>query len=235
MTGRAVPSWDELLDIAREGLEREALRLDEEQAVRGLDALDEAEVQPILAGAFQRAGYGVFREFPYFVPEGAPARGHERERCDLVLTPSPGLPPRDAVADRRARAELSGTLFAGALVDAPPAGAEPEETLWIEVKVAGQFAYAAGVPGPSRAYSSLLVNALRQDVAKLASEEARGPRAVLLVLFAESRRVTDHDVPAALHRCLDAGLPAGDARGDGFAIRDRIGNSWCSLWVAPVR
>jgi len=235
MGGRGTPSWDEVLGIAGAVLERAAAELDREQAVRGIDALDETDIQPVLAGAFEVAGLGVFRECPYFVPPGGRERGRERERCDLVLTPSPGLPPRDPVAERRERAEIAGSLFAGAIRDFLPAGAEPEQTAWIEVKVAGQFAFAAGVPGPSRGYTSLLVGALRRDIAKLASEESAGARAVLLVVFAESRGVTDHDVPVALHRCMDDGLPVGDARSVGFAISDRIGNAWCAVWVVPVR
>jgi len=226
-------SWDELLEIACAGLAREAAALDAEQSVRGLDALDEAELQPIVAGAFADAGLGVFREWPYAVPEGVKPRKSERERCDLVLTPRRSLPPRDESAQREERERLSGTLFAGTLAGLPHAA--PEETAWIEAKVAGQFAFASGVPGPSRGYSSLLVSALRQDLAKLASEESAGARAVLLVLFAESRTVTDHDVPEALHRCLDDCLPLGEARSAGFAVTDRIGNAWCAVWMIPVR
>ena len=227
-------TWDELLEIAGEGLASAARELDLEQAVRGIDALDETGIQAILARAYGTAGLGVFREWPYGVPEGVPRRT-ERERCDLVLTPDPSRRPRDAVAERKEKAALSGTLFADALGEAPSTDASPEETAWIEVKVAGQYAYAAGVPGPSRGYSSLLVSVLRKDLAKLASEESVGARAVILVLFGASRVVTDHDVPAALHRCLDDSLPLGDARSTGFAITDRIGNGWCAVWLVPVR
>ncbi len=228
-------SWDELLEIAGGALEAAARDLDEEQAVRGIDALDETGIQAIIARALANAGLGVFREWPYGVPEWVPARRTERERCDLVLTPDPSRPPRDPVAERKEKSARSGTLFAEALGDAPSTNASPEETAWIEVKVAGQYAFAAGVPGPSRGYSSLLVSALRQDLAKLASEDSVGARAVMLVLFGESRAVTDHDVPAALHRCLDDSLPLGEARSTGFAITDRIGNGWCAVWLVPVR
>lgn len=228
-------SWDELLEIATGGLMRAARALDDEQAVRGLDALDERDIQSVLAGAFEGAGLGVFREWPYTVPEGFRARKSDRERCDLVLTAGPAERPRDPVAERVERERAAGTLFAGMLADAPAADGSAGETVWLEVKVAGQFAYAAGVPGPSRGYSSLLVGALREDVAKLASEDGVGARGVLLVLFASSRGVTDHDVPAALHRCLDWGLGVGTSIAAGFPITDRIGNAWCAVWLVPVR
>ena len=139
------------------------------------------------------------------------------------------------MAVRRERDRIAGTLFAGAVGDAVPRGVAPEDAAWIEVKVVGQFAFARGVPGPSRAYGAELTGALRRDLAKLSSEERVVFGAVLLVLFAQTREVAEHDVPVALHRCVDDGLPMGTLRSAGFAITDRIGNAWCSVWIVPVR
>lgn len=240
MKGRAMGSglpwsWDELLEIARAGLESAAREFDLEQAVRGIDALDETAVHPILAGAYAGAGLGVFREWPLPGPDEVVSRNSERERCDLVLTARASDTLEDPMVLRREREEIAGTLFAGAARDAAPRGVAPEDAAWIEVKVVGQFAFTSGVPGPSRAYGVELTGALRRDLAKLSSEERVVFGVVLLVLFTQTRAVAEHDVPVALHRCVDAGLPLGPLRSAGFAITDRIGNGWCSVWAVPVR
>lgn len=105
--------------------------LREEQAVRGLDGMDELAVQELLAAALSRDGFGVFREVPYPMAamaspamlarrSAANARGKSsRERCDIVLTPAPHVgvrdevwPPPDASREKPTTAEAQLSLFA---------------------------------------------------------------------------------------------------------------------------
>ncbi|VAX41801.1 hypothetical protein MNBD_PLANCTO03-1812, partial [hydrothermal vent metagenome] len=56
-----------------------------EQAVHGLDALDEVALHPLLARGLREAGFAVFPETPYpGQPEVLPKES-ERLRCDLVV------------------------------------------------------------------------------------------------------------------------------------------------------
>src|SRR5690606_38954816 len=116
-----------------------------QQAVRGLDALDEVHLHRILAAAVESVGCGVLREVPYpGEAAGRPSRGRrprrsERERCDLVLTPLPGQPLADPVEALVERDRVEATLFAQ-LADEPapiplgePAPCSPEDALWLEI------------------------------------------------------------------------------------------------------
>jgi hypothetical protein len=55
-------SLPDIADAIREGLSARAEALDREQAVFGLDALEEVHLHPILAEALAAASYGVTRE-----------------------------------------------------------------------------------------------------------------------------------------------------------------------------
>lgn len=237
-------SWEleHLVKVAADAIAATATAIDAEQAVRGVDALDEVDLHPILAEGFARAGFGVWREWPY--PIQALLKGHktkqsDRDRCDVVLTPGPGVRPRDPVAEERARAAAAAaTLFAGfvgeAQDEAAAAGCAAADCCWIEVKSVGQFVYRHGVPGPNSAYSSELTAAFATDLRKLGGERGIQHGVVLGVLFAATDEVLGHDVPIALHRCLDRGLSFGTPRREGFAIADRAGNRWCEVWGVPV-
>ncbi len=231
--------WDleYLVKVAAGALEAVSAESDAEQAVRGVDALDEVDMHPILAEGFARAGFGVFREWPYpslpLLKRGK-TKTSERDRCDLVLTPAPGLSPRDPVAEARARAAAAATLFAGIVDEEVSAGCAALDCCWIEVKTVGQHVYRHGVPGPNAAYSSELTAAFATDLRKLGGERGVQHGVVLGVLFAASDEVLGHDVPIALHRCLDRGLSFGTPRREGFGIADRAGNRWCEVWGVPV-
>lgn len=228
-------SLQDLVSVAVDSLRRASEATELEQSVRGIDALGEVELHLVLADGLARHGFGVFREHPYPGVPGRLPRHAERERCDLVLTPSPGVRPIDPVACERARIESEATLFAEFVRASAEPGWAPEECAWVEIKAVGQHAYRDGIPGPNRSYSSELVGAFRDDLRKLAREPRAGFAAVLVVVFTTMGEVADHDVPVALSRCLDAGCVFDGPSSDGFGISDRIGNRWCSVWAARAR
>src|SRR5881392_240251 len=115
--------WDlsTLADQLGSIIERADKDLRLEQAVYGLDARDEMQIQTLLADGL-KAHYEVAREVHY--PSSVGNKLTHRKRCDIVLTPA-GRPLR---LDR-----ALPTLF-----DSPHL-AGPDEALWLEVKVAFQF------------------------------------------------------------------------------------------------
>jgi hypothetical protein len=227
--------WDyrELVRIAREGLEGYSRAGAVEQAVYGLDALSEVELHPLLASAFEGAGLGVRREWPYPGDVEKRQKLGARSRCDLVLTGA-GEELLDPVAELLETDKAAGTLFEAAptLTQAGPrrfAG----DALWMEVKVVGQYTYTLGVPGPNRAYGSDLTGSLAIDLAKIAADSALRWAGLLLVLFTDERETADHDLMVALHRALDKGLSFSAPLVEAFEIPDRVGNRVCSVALVP--
>ncbi|MBX3357049.1 MAG: hypothetical protein KF745_01345 [Phycisphaeraceae bacterium] len=241
---------DELVRAAAEALQACEEGVRSEQAVRGLDALDEVALHPILAAAFGGAGYGVLREQPFpsdLRPRrgrrGAEALAHdsERRRCDLVLTERPGMVLADPlVPERRARArreQARGTLFeplAGDAVEEAPAGdvssvVPATDAFWLEVKAVGQWSYECGVPGPNRTYTSQLLRGPVADLAKLRDDPLIESGGVLLVHFTADLETAQHDQIVLAHRCLDRGATDSPPVAQHFPIVDRIGNAVCSV------
>lgn len=237
---------DELLAAAAAALRGAEEQFAAEQAVRGLDALEELDLHALIARGLADAGYGVLRERPYPGDRTTPreqgddlAKESERRRCDIVLTPAPGQTLADPVQrlkSRRARQkQAAGTLFEAidSLMqdDDPPApGAiPPEDAFWLEIKLVGQFCFEAGIPGPNRTYGSQLVRGITADLAKLAADPHIDCGALLLILFTEDQRIADNDLIQAMHRALDKGVIASAPITTRFPIADRIGNRLCTL------
>jgi hypothetical protein len=186
--------------------------------------------------------------FPESVTESAPARlpdHRDRMRCDLVLSPSSGQTLQDALLEekreRTRKAEARGTLFERLAADAPPsptrnpAVVPPEEAYWLEVKSVAQFDLSSGVPGFARAYASSLVKSLTGDLFKLAEDPRIQLGGVLLVLFTLDRATADHDLPLAIHKCLDKDLPIASPEIRRVQITDRLGNGLCTLCLIGLR
>lgn len=226
---------DQIADVAAAALERHADALRLEQAVRGLDAMEEVEFHPLLADGFLAAGFGAHREAPY---PGQPARRPkhaERERCDLVLTASPAAPLRDPVLELKELDAAAGTLFAPmaeTLSVAP--GVNPDEAYWLEVKLVGQYCYTQGVPGPNRSYASELLSISARDIPKLARDPRINHAGLLLILFTADRQTADHDLAVFMHRCLDKGLPVSSPSLARFDIPEIIGNRLCTVSLTPL-
>jgi len=221
----------EIVERAVAGLQRRALDLDAEQAVRGLDALDELELHALLAEGLADAGFGVLRERAY--PAGEGRKLSERQRCDLVLTPEPGVEPAPILSKVKRKAAAQPGLFERPAQTATrriPAA----ECYWLEVKVVGQFEYVAGVPGPNASWGGTLVRSMAEDLGKLSSEFGISHGGLLLVLFTSEAEVAKHDVVQALHRCLDRGVRVSSMDQAAFRLQDRIGNACCTLTLVGV-
>ncbi len=203
-----------IIDAVEGALRAEAERLDLEQAVRGIDGLDELTLHPILGRALREAGFGVAAEQRYPARQRR-RRASEGERCDLVLTP-----------EGRALAvyKREPTLF-------EPADAVPStEAFWLEVKVVNQFT----AEGPNGSYSSDLLSGVRADVTKLSGDPGIARAGLLLVLFCSDATVARHDLALWLERCVELGLPVGSPAVASFGIADRLGNGCCAIAVYPI-
>lgn len=251
----------DVLIAALAGAEQE---LADEHAPLGLDALDETALHPILAQGFERAGWGVFRETLYPGDSGSSDdddRGGEpsctdreeriqrgtdrsekdtaRDRCDLVLTESPGVALLDPVhSDRRLRA-AADTLFADLApameADANADAVRPEDAFWLEIKSVAQHAYRDGVPGPNRSYAAEMVNGPAADVCKLIGDGIIERAALALILFTESEDIARNDIDQTAHALLDMGLPVGIPDIASTPIADRAGNAAATVAVFTAR
>jgi hypothetical protein len=242
------PMWrtDDIAQIATDALQARAEEFRLEQAVRGLDALPEVGLHPILGGGFRRAGLEVFAEWPYPGEPERRARHSERERCDLVLTT--GVRLIDPVQELRERDKAAGTLFdpdflkslgapalpADARDDAKAAAATPGEAYWLEIKTVGQHTYSNGVPGPNHAYAAELIAGPTEDAIKLEWDAAVRHCGVLVVLFTEDERTAEHDLSVLMHRLLDREIPVASHAVRHFGIPDVIGNRVCSVALVPL-
>lgn len=209
---------DEVCAAAAEALRSTASALDAEHSPYGLDASIEVGLHPVLAAGLARAGWNVLKESRYPSAAGRTSRA-EGERCDIVLTPTPGETLRDPL--------LAWSLFADR-------GADPSEALWLEVKTAHQFAVIDGAARPNAQYGAEMLTLATADVRKLAADPGILHAALLLVMFTADEATAEHDLTAWAHRCLDRGLPISAPIARGFPIADRIGNGWCHAALTRV-
>jgi hypothetical protein len=214
-------SWDlfEIAACATGTLRAEAARLDAEQSVRGIDALDELALHAVI-----RAGIAglcpVLAEQRYPEARGR-ARRTEGPRCDIIVLPRGGAP------------HLIDPLEAGTLFG--EAGVEPCEALWLEVKGVWHHAIIDGIARPDPAYSAQITRHIVADARKLAAASGLAWAAVLVAAFHAERAIADHDLARGLMRIASLGLGAGSPILDRFAITDRIGNGVCTVALIPVR
>lgn len=168
----------------------------------------------------------------------------DRLRCDLVLTPAPGMrlgDPLTIVKSARARMrQAAGTLFAAveaaqALPAPGPDTCAPEDAFWMEVKLVGQFTYSAGIAGPNSTYASELTRGPAADIRKLSADGRIHQAAAMVLLFTIDRATAEHDLAQMLHRCLDRGLPIATPLRREVPVTDRIGNNLLTICMIPVR
>ena len=200
---------DRLADVVREA----EAELSLEQAVYGLDAKSEVEIQRILATGLSKY-FEVAREAHY--PSTLGKKLSHRQRCDLVLTRK-GRPLRIDSAPT--------TLFD------PPDLAGPEEGLWLEVKVAYQFREGgARHGGYGAAWRSKVVDDLRKMEAEPLIHEA----GLCLVVFNESRDILDKDIELFETILAQKEVLAGFRKVRTIDITERIGHRCCTVAVWPT-
>jgi hypothetical protein len=184
-----------------------------EQAVYGLDAKTELEIQQLLAAGLGRH-YEVAREIHY--PSTHGKKLSHRQRCDLVLTPKGRALKIDS-------APL--TLF-----DAPDL-AGPQEALWLEVKVAWQFREGGVRHG---GYGAQWRNAVVEDLRKMEADPLIHEAGLCLIVFNESREIIDKDIELFETILAQKEVLAGFRKVRSIEILERIGHRVCTIALWPT-
>jgi hypothetical protein len=207
--------WDfsTLADHLAEALATTEAELRLEQAVYGLDARDERELQGLLAGRLAKY-YEVSREVHY--PSSAGRSKSHRPRCDLVLSPK-GRPLR------------LDTVPAG-LFD-PPDMCEPGEALWLELKVAYQFREGGAMHG---GYGAQWRQAVVDDLRKMEAEQPIREAGLVLIVFNESADILQKDLELFEDVLARKEVLAGFRQVRSVGILDRIGHRLCTAAVWPT-
>jgi hypothetical protein len=200
---------DHLAEIVRKA--EADLRL--EQAVYGLDARSELELQDVLAGGLA-LHYEVAREVHY--PSSFGKKLSHRKRCDLVLTPK-GRP-------------LKLDSAPPSLFDAPDL-AKPEDGLWLEVKVAYQFREGGARHG---GYGSQWREAVVEDLRKMEAEPLIHEAGLCLIVFNESRGILEKDIEIFESILTRKEVLAGFRKVREVEIQERIGHRVCTVAVWPT-
>jgi len=204
-----------MIDAVAQGLTKQAALCDAEQAVRGIDALDEVSLHPLLHQAFRNKGFGVYPE-ERFPADRLKKNRNEGKRCDIVLTPQ-NRP--------LAQPDHENTLFD------PPNPVNLTDAFWLEVKTTSQFTPHGN---PNRRYSADLMAPVRQDVSKLANDPQINHAAVLLILFTADQQISQHDL-AVWQRCgIERGYPIGSPIYRNITLSDRIGHRAATISLIPV-
>jgi hypothetical protein len=211
-------AWDvtDIVEAVERGLRTRAAELETEQAVYGIDCLDELALHPLIQQSLRAADYGVWPEQRYPCDRLPRRRKSEGKRCDVVLTPDDR-----PLQEPDAEATLFATEDAVVL----------EAAYWLEIKTVAQFT----VDGPFARYSAELLQPVSHDIRKLAGDRLVFHAGLMLVLFTTDQRTADHDLAVWLTRCEQRGYPVADPIVRGFPITDRIGNGWTATALFPVR
>ena len=188
-----------------------ALRLD--QAVYGLDAADEKQLQAMLAAGLSER-YGIAREVHY--PSTAGRKLTHRPRCDLVLSPLGRALKLDSAPP---------SLFD------PADPCPPGEALWVEVKVAYQFREGGTRHG---GYGAQWRQSVVADLRKMEADPLIREAALLLVVFNESPAILDKDLQLFEDLLVQKEVLAGFRQARGVPIQDRIGHRLCTAALWPT-
>jgi hypothetical protein len=184
-----------------------------EQAVYGLDTRDEKQLQTILADGLKQ-WFGIAREVHY--PSTAGKKLTHRQRCDLVLCPK----GRELKLD-----SVPATLFD------PPDACEPQEALWIEVKIAYQFREGGERHG---GYGPQWRQAVIDDLRKMESEPRIREAALLLIVFNESIEILEKDLNLFENVLIEKEVLAGFRQVRSVNILERIGHRVCTAALWPT-
>ncbi len=189
----------------------QALR--EEQAVYGLDTLDELKLHQLAARGLT-AKYEIAGEVHYLSSAGRKLT--HRQRCDLVLTPK-GRP-------------LKLDSKPPDLFD-PPDQAEPAEAFWLEVKSAYQFREGGSAHG---GYGAQWRTAIVEDLRKMEAEPLIHHAGLLLIVFTESQAIVEKDLELFEDHLVRKELLAGFRQVRHTPILDRMGHRLCTIAIWPT-
>jgi hypothetical protein len=208
----AVWRFDEVADAVHEALGQAEAALRLEQAVYGLDAKREVELQALLAEGLS-SRYGVAREVHY--PSDLAKKRPGRRRCDLVLTPRGRLLLRADAVD----------LFTPA--DACP----PGDAIWLEVKVAHQFAEGGRRHG---GYGQQWRTATVNDLKKIETEPRVRTAGLLLLVFTDAEATVAQDLELFEDVLARKEVLAGFRQVRGIDITERNGHTRCTAALWPT-
>lgn len=227
----------ELLDTIRARLRLEDRALREQQAVRGLDALREIDLHPLISHAFSDGPLSSLREVYYPSSDSVLPNGNQRDRCDFVVLPDGKKSLFDPVDAHKKLQSASGTLFepVASLPEIEAHECHPTDAFWVEIKIIAQHRYIDGVPVPNPKYAHELLSGPRTDVIKLAADPMIRHAGVLVVIFSEYEEAGVHDLSMAMREMIDQDLPVGMPEYTSLPIVDLGGNAWCTLGLIPVR
>ena len=207
--------WDfsTLADQLGQVLEQAEGDLRLEQAVYGLDSRDELTLHTLLAEGLTRH-YSVAREVHY--PSTAGRKLSHRQRCDLVLSPM-GKPLR-----------LDSTP--PSLFDSKDQ-CEPEDALWLEVKVAYQFREGAVRHG---GYGAQWRGGVIDDLRKMDADEKIKEAGLVLIVFNESAQILEKDLQLFEDLLAQKEVLAGFRHVRSVQILERMGHRLCTAAVWPT-
>jgi len=193
-----------------------------EQAVYGLDAMDELPIQSLLALRLKNH-FEVAREVHY--PSSLGRKLSHRPRCDIVLTPKdrpliPSQPIEPAIP----------TLF-DVVKEHEPDYCGFSEALWLEIKCAYQFR-----EGGARhsGYGAQWRQNVVADLRKMEAEPMIREAGLVLVVFNESQRILDKDLELFEDVLARKEVLAGFRQVRSVPITDRIGHQLCTIALWPT-
>ena len=214
--------WDfsTVADHLEEALRSAEADLRLEQAVYGLDAKDERDLQALLAGRLA-TWYSVAREVHY--PSSKGKKLTHRARCDLVLSPKghplePVKPPEQ-------------NLFTLAPGEGDVRYCPPGDALWLEVKVAYQFREGGT---RHKGYGAQWRQQVVSDLQKMEAEPQIHEAGLVLIVFNESGEILAKDLELFEDVLALKEVLAGFRQVRSVPILDRIGHNLCTAAVWPT-
>jgi hypothetical protein len=200
--------WDEdsLAELACSSLASAARKFDFENAPRGVDGLNEAELQQRISETLNSQNVVAVKEARYPAARAIERLNHGK-RCDLLLFSD------------------SEDLQLVSQVDADKIG------YWLEIKRVAQFLES----GPNWYYERTLLEILPQDVFKLANDPKIFYAGLLVILFTSNASIGKRDLHTWKCHAMSHGCPVGIPRICDFSIRNRIGNEHVIVALFPIR
>jgi len=184
-----------------------------EQAVYGIDSLDELSIQALIANGLVQH-YSVAREVHY--PSSIGNKLSNRARCDIVLTPKSHPLRLDSTPP---------SLFE------PTDFTLPTDAFWMEVKCAYQFR----TPDERhRGYGEQWRGKVVEDLRKMDADELIRRAGLLLIVFTESNEIVEKDLALFEDILVKKEVLAGFRQTRSIPIIERIGHRVCTAALWPT-